>query len=83
MILELLMMDNAYALITNFNPTEGDQIQLYGQSSNYLLANTPANLPVGNGIYWKDTTGLNRLIGIVQGDITNLNLTSNSFVYVA
>ncbi len=76
--------NNAYAVITNFKPAEGDIIQLYGQAANYVLANTPTNLPGGDGIYWHDTTtGVNKLIGIVQGDVANLNLLNKSFVYVS
>ncbi len=71
---------NDYALITDFNSTE-DTIQLHGLRSNYLIANSPLGLPTGKAIY-HNNNGINELVGIVQGDITNLTLNSDRFIFI-
>ncbi|MBD2568489.1 beta strand repeat-containing protein, partial [Anabaena lutea] len=66
-----------YADIADFNPTEGDVIQLQGTSSNYLLTISGADTQI---LINKPGTEPDELIGIVRNQ-TGLSLTANYFVY--
>ncbi|MEM9005334.1 MAG: glycoside hydrolase family 9 protein, partial [Cyanobacteria bacterium P01_F01_bin.86] len=68
-----------YALIKDFNQAQGDVIQLNGNASKYRLGNSP--IGSGKGIFLK-VPGQDELIGIVRGQLSNLNLDSNAFQYV-
>jgi Ca2+-binding RTX toxin-like protein len=77
---------NNYALITDFNPNEGDRIQLHGASTDYRLDISPTDLPTGIAIYKlaPPSTGTvvqDELIAIVQSN-TNFNLDASSFSFV-
>lgn len=71
-----------YALITDFNPAEGDIIQLNkcGNNGTYFLSQSPEGLPSGTAIFGSSNSWPfgNDLIAIVQG-ATNLNLTEPYF----
>jgi hypothetical protein len=41
-----------YALITDFNPTEGDVIQLKGTAGQYLLGSSPISILPGTALFW-------------------------------
>jgi RHS repeat-associated protein len=71
--------NNDYALITDFNTSEGDVIQLQGEVSNYRLETSGANTNL-----YVDKIGSepDELIAIFQ-NVTGLNLSSNAFEYVA
>ena len=64
-----------YALLPDFNPTEGDIIQLRGTASNYALGNSPLNTSVpGTAIFLTAGQLQPELIGIIQGSTpTNFN----------
>ncbi|BAY61807.1 peptidase-like protein [Calothrix brevissima NIES-22] len=69
-----------YALITDFRVAQGDKIQLFGNSSNYVFGSSPTGLPTGRAIYLI-TPNQNELIAIVQGDTSVSAITSGlSFV---
>jgi Ca2+-binding RTX toxin-like protein len=55
---------NNYALVTDFNPAEGDRIYLSGRTCDYRFVEAPPELPSGIAIY---TTGTNELIAVTQG----------------
>ncbi|MBL1211681.1 calcium-binding protein, partial [Geminocystis sp. GBBB08] len=67
-----------YANIMEFNPSQGDIIQLKGSAINYRLA-----ISNNNTMLYIDKAGSepDELIAIVR-DVTSLNLTSSSFLYV-
>ncbi|MGB7412599.1 MAG: G8 domain-containing protein [Thermosynechococcaceae cyanobacterium] len=71
-----------YAVIRGFKASDGDQIQLHGQASDYSLGAIPQgfDLQNGSGIYL-NTPGADELVAIVAY-VNNLNLNSDSFVYV-
>jgi Ca2+-binding RTX toxin-like protein len=75
--------DSDYALITDFNPTEGDTIQLHNLGDNelnYSVRQTPESLPNGSALY----VG-RELIAIVQGPFASsnpLDLKASYFQYV-
>jgi len=51
--------NNSYALIKDFNPEEGDRLQLHrrayiGESPDYYLAPSPTDLPSGIAVYTSD-----------------------------
>jgi Ca2+-binding RTX toxin-like protein len=68
-----------YAIITDFNPADGDQVELGGQSSDYKLVVVGANTEL---YIDKAGTEPDELIAIFQNR-TGLNLTSTGFSYVA
>ena len=77
---------NNYALITDFNPNEGDRVQLHGSSTDYRLDVSPTGLPTGIAIYKlaPPSTGTaveDELISVVQSN-TNLSLDANYFSFV-
>jgi Ca2+-binding RTX toxin-like protein len=77
---------NNYALLTDFNPNEGDLIQLHGSKTDYRLGVSPTELPTGIAIYKLAppptvTAFQDELIGIVQSN-TNLSLNANYFSFV-
>lgn len=75
--------DSDYALITNFNPSEGDIIVLHKDYSTingsipFTLVPSSDGLPQGIAIY---KTATNELIGIVQG-INTLSLSEGYFSF--
>ncbi|MEM9161659.1 MAG: right-handed parallel beta-helix repeat-containing protein [Cyanobacteria bacterium P01_F01_bin.4] len=69
-----------YALIRDFNATQGDKIQLHGQAKDYWLGAAPGGVPRGRGIFLK-TAGQDELIAVVQNN-NNLKLQSNAFKFV-
>jgi Ca2+-binding RTX toxin-like protein len=77
---------NNYALLTDFNPSEGDLIQLHGFKTDYRLDISPTGLPTGIAIYKLApastvTAFQDELIGIVQNN-TNLSLDASYFSFV-
>ncbi|WP_353932785.1 Calx-beta domain-containing protein [Okeanomitos corallinicola TIOX110] len=66
-----------YAEIEDFNPTEGDVIQLQGTSSNYLLTVVGADTQI---FINKPGTEPDELIGIIRNQ-TGLSLTGDYFAY--
>ncbi len=55
-----------YALVTGFN-TSDDVIQLNGTKNDYVLAQSPNNLPGGTAVYLDKAEGeADELIGIVR-----------------
>jgi len=77
---------NNYALITDFNPNEGDFIQLHGFKTDYRLGVSPTSLPTGIAIYKTappspETGFQDELIGIVLNN-TNLSLDASYFHFV-
>lgn len=75
-----------YALITDFEFTGVDQIQLAGSLGSYSLGSSPDSLPSGTGIFFGEGVAgsVPELIGIVQNvALSNLNLAnSNQFTFV-
>jgi Ca2+-binding RTX toxin-like protein len=68
-----------YALIEDFKNL--DKIQLFSTASEYSLGSSPSGLPSGVGIYTTDA--IPDLVGIVQGQISGLNLSNTSqFTFV-
>ncbi|MDJ0618658.1 MAG: hypothetical protein QNJ63_18260 [Calothrix sp. MO_192.B10] len=71
--------NNNYALITDFNPEEGDVINLYScnpdNPQGYSLGSSPQGLPIGTGIFVH-----NNLVAIIQ-DATNLDLEQKYFSF--
>jgi hypothetical protein len=68
---------NDYAEIADFNPAEGDTIQLKGRSSNYLLQVLGSDTRL---LLDKPGNEPDELIAIIRGK-NNLNLNSNYFTY--
>jgi Ca2+-binding RTX toxin-like protein len=71
-----------YALITDFNPNQGDLIQL--SNARYSLGGSPTGLPTGTAIYRVEGGGEfpdRDLIAIVQGT-ANLDLNASYFHFV-
>ena len=69
-----------YALIKNFQPTQGDVVQLSG-ISDYQLGASPVGMPTGVGVF--ATSGqTDELLAIVTGDVDNLQINSNAFAIV-
>jgi Ca2+-binding RTX toxin-like protein len=67
---------NDYALIVDFDPTNGDKVQLSGTSANYTLGAIPASVETlypnldGTAVF----AGTQELIGILYGtQVTNFN----------
>ncbi len=71
---------NDYALITDFNPAEGDVIQLQNLQNcgfQYFIGESSGNLPSGTAIYVSSSDPeFPELIAIVQG-ATNLSFAGN------
>lgn len=67
-----------YALVGTFNGSEGDRIQLFGNSSDYTLQENVGGLPAGTAIYSNSGT---ELIGVVDG-VTGMDLNSSEFSFV-
>ncbi|MGD1806426.1 beta strand repeat-containing protein, partial [Dapis sp. BLCC M126] len=67
-----------YALIRTFSSVEGDQIQLYGSSSDYTLEENVSGLPAGTAIY---TNNGSELIAVVDG-VTGMNASGSEFSFV-
>ena len=69
-----------YALIKDFNPNEGDTINLYScdpsNPQEYSLGSSPQNLPLGTAIFSE-----NDLVAIVKGT-NSLSLDGNYFNFV-
>ncbi len=71
-------LSGGYALIEDFNPGEGDKIQLNGKASNYRLQVSGGKT---NIIRDEPGTQMDELIGVINN--TNpLSLNSTAFVYV-
>jgi pimeloyl-ACP methyl ester carboxylesterase len=72
---------NDYALIQDFNPQDGDIIQLKGDVNDYVLGSASTQQGSGTGIFLaSDPT---ELIGIVKGiEPQDLLLTQKSFQYI-
>jgi ELWxxDGT repeat protein len=72
---------NDYALIQDFNPQDGDIIQLKGDVNDYVLGSALTQQGSGTGIFLaSDPT---ELIGIVKGiEPQDLLLTQKSFQYI-
>ena len=68
-----------YALITDFNISQQDSIQLHGRAASYQLGSAPDGLPNVTAIFLQSSVE-EELIGIVQGT-SNLTLTDPNFVY--
>ncbi|GFE68804.1 calcium-binding protein [Chroococcus sp. FPU101] len=73
-----------YAVIADFKVSEGDKLQLHGNSSNYLLS-VGGGTGYGTGladtfIYYSNGSSSN-LVAILA-DVSNLSLASNSVIYV-
>ena len=66
-----------YALIRQFDPNDGDTIELHGSADDYELGASPSGLPSGKAIFTSD----GELIGLVQGG-GNLSLDSSAFTFV-
>ncbi len=77
---KVLLADQDYALIQDFNPVE-DSIILPGSSSNYLLSKVATGYQVllDDGI--QGLTGGDKLIALVQGSTQQLNLSSGYFKF--
>ena len=58
-----------YALISTFNSSEGDRIQLYGNISDYSFDENVSGLPAGTAIYANSGS---ELIAVVDG-VTGMN----------
>ncbi|NER99463.1 MAG: calcium-binding protein, partial [Symploca sp. SIO1B1] len=69
-----------FARITDFNPTEGDIIQLHGYADDYSLFITPTSTAIYLGTFNIDSP-LPELIAIVEGT-SNLNLSNNYFEFL-
>lgn len=73
-----------FALITDFNPTEGDVIQLLNLtncSSQYSLVSSPSGLPSATAIFVNSGSEFPDLIAIIQGE-NNLSLSEPYFELV-
>jgi hypothetical protein len=69
-----------FGLIWDFE-SGGDQIQLSGSEDDYELADAPASIASGTGIYLiNGGGGPNELIGVVNG-ASGLSLTGDDFIY--
>ncbi|MGF1497394.1 MAG: cadherin-like domain-containing protein [Elainellaceae cyanobacterium] len=67
-----------YALVRDFNGSEGDRIQLSGTAANYELQESP----LGNGTAVYQTLDAEpELIGIIEG-VSNLSFNSSAFHFV-
>jgi Ca2+-binding RTX toxin-like protein len=60
-------LGEGYAIITDFNQSEGDQIQLAGSITDYSFSQISDAMGISTGIYYQDD-----LIGIVQ-NVTDIN----------
>lgn len=69
-----------YALIKDFKSSQGDVLQLHGQSSDYWLGAAPKGAPDGKAIFFK-TPGKDELIAVVQTQ-EKLSLKSDAFNFV-
>lgn len=70
-----------YALITDFNPNQGDIIQLRDYSeSRYFVKPSPSGLPTGTAIYFGFHNEVTDLIAIVQRSV-DLNFSGNYFKF--
>lgn len=74
-----------YALISDFNFQQQDVIQLFGESSDYVLEEITIDVNEGVGIFWLGDGGSGELIGLVQNEaIADLSLENSSqFQYVS
>jgi uncharacterized protein len=65
-------------IVRDFNPTE-DRIQLYGNANNYRLVALEGQTRLFYG-----AVGLpkNELVGVIDGNVSGLNLSSSAFSYV-
>jgi RHS repeat-associated protein len=70
-----------YAIIKDFNPTEGDRIQLKGNASQYQLGTSPIAALTGTAIFLTAGQQTPELIGIIQGSAPP-SLSTNYFTYV-
>jgi Ca2+-binding RTX toxin-like protein len=70
-----------YGVITDFNPTEGDRIQLKGNANMYQLGISPIATKPGTAIFLTAGQQTPELIGIVQGTAP-ASLSTNYFTYV-
>lgn len=79
-----------YAVITDFNPLEGDTIHLFSAGvfegplrPDYVLEASPDDLPTGTAIYRKgSSTSANELIAIVENvSLTSFDAFQFSYVY--
>jgi Ca2+-binding RTX toxin-like protein len=69
-----------FARITDFNPSEGDIIQLHGFADDYSLLTTPTSTAIYLGSFGIDQP-LPELIAIVEGT-SNISLSSNYFEFL-
>ncbi|MGI2904671.1 calcium-binding protein [Tolypothrix sp. VBCCA 56010] len=70
---------NDYALIKDFNKSEGDKIQLVGNANQYVLGDSPVqiNNPAPEiGIYFKTGSSL-ELIGVVGDGVGSLDFNKD------
>jgi ELWxxDGT repeat protein len=70
-----------YAFIKDFNPGEGDKIQLKGNASLYQLGASPIATKPGTAIFLIAGQQVAELIGVVQGTAPT-SLTADYFSYV-
>lgn len=70
-----------YGVIANFNLSQNDTIQLYGNASDYYLNVSSGSLPTGTAIF-REMGGQDELVGIVE-DVYSLSLDSNAFTFMA
>lgn len=68
-----------YALIQGFSQIEDDRFQLFGTPDDYLLADATNYLPISGLAIVEAST--DELIGVIQGEITGLQLDSKYFTY--
>lgn len=69
-----------YALIRDFQPEEGDQLQLKGNANNYSLQSSTQDLPAGITITY-EAGQTQDIIAVIQGTST-FSLTDSSIRYV-
>lgn len=69
-----------YALVRDFNPEEGDQLQLKGSASNYSLGSSFPGIPSGITITYENSP-TKEVIAVIQGSST-FSLTDSSIRYV-
>ena len=69
-----------YAYIADFNPDQGDVIQLKGEASDYQLGATRnPNLSI---LLYNESGGTPEVIGVIQSQGSTAALSSNAFAYV-
>jgi RHS repeat-associated protein len=70
-----------YALIQDFNPSEGDIIQIKGSTDEYILGSISTTPPTGTGVFLASDP--NEPVGVIAGLLPEtLTLSSPTFQYV-